>query len=56
LRRENKRLQMERDMPKKAALIFGATSRSSSSSSMSIVWPVRVMCPALGLSMSGYYA
>jgi transposase-like protein len=57
LRRENDRLRMERDILKK----LWRSSRNPRMRFRQIedqrgVWPVRVMCDALSVSRSGYYA
>ena len=61
LRRENKQLRMERDMPKKQRPgSHGRATRSRSGvrvcESQPRRWPARTICRVLGLSASGYYA
>src|SRR6516165_10359987 len=58
LRRENERLRMERDILKKsrAHLRSGLPMKFGFVDEDRHLWPVRVMCKALGLSVSGYYA
>lgn len=58
LRRENERLRMERDILKKsrAHLRIGLPMKFRVVDEHRRSWPVRVMCAALDLSVSGYYA
>ncbi|MFL5251420.1 MAG: IS3 family transposase [Rhodopila sp.] len=58
LRRENDRLRMERDILKKtvANLLGSAEMRFRLIEDQRDVWPVRVMCDALSVSPSSYYA
>jgi hypothetical protein len=64
LRRENERLRMERDVPKKPRSCWLRLPSARSGLPVKFgfvdehraVWPVRVMCAVMGLSASGYYA
>jgi len=58
LRRENERLRMERDISKKglAHLRSGLPMKFGFDDEHRAVWPVSVMCSALGLSASGHCA
>ncbi len=58
LRRENERLRMERDISKKglAHLRSSLPMKFGFDDEHRAVWPVRVMCAALGLSASGHCA
>ena len=56
LRRENERLRMERDILKsRAHLRIGLPMKFGFVDEHRTIWPVRVMCAALSLSVSGYY-
>src|SRR6516225_8019043 len=58
LRRENDRLRTERDILKKGCggLLGTADMRFRLIEDHREIWPVRVMCAALSVSPSGYYA
>ena len=57
LRRENDRLRMERDILKNCGHLLGTPEmRFRQIEDQRGVWPVRVMCDALSVSPSGYYA
>ena len=57
LRRENDRLRMERDILKNCGHLLGTPEmRFRLIEDQRGVWPVRVMCEALSVSRSGYYA
>jgi hypothetical protein len=58
LKRENERLRMERDILKKGDrhLCQPVTMRFRFIADHRTMWPVRVMCAVLQVSISGYYA
>src|SRR6195256_6371098 len=57
LRRDNDRLRMERDILKNCGHLLGTPEmRFRQIEDQRDVWPVRVMCDALSVSPSGYYA
>ena len=57
LRRENDRLRMKRDIKKNCGHLLGTTEmRFRQIEDQRGIWPVRIMCDALSVSASGYYA
>lgn len=58
LRRENARLQMERDFPKKSSGLLrqGAGMKFKAIQAEKASYPIALMCACLSVSRSGYYA
>ena len=58
LKKENAKLRMERDILKKAAAYFAkeSTVKFEFVAKHRVAWPVNLMCEALGVSRSGFYA
>ena len=54
LRRENDRLRMERDIKKSGAYLRSTKMKFDFIHAHRAIWPVRTLCAALGLSVSGY--